>query len=119
MAIVELTCICCPMGCPLTVGVTESGEVLSVTGQSCRRGAEYGRHEAIAPERMLTYVVPVCDRLEPLSVKTAQPIPKRLMADVVEQLRQLEVQPPVEEGAVVLEDAAGTGIAVVATKTIR
>ncbi|MBB3171250.1 DUF1667 domain-containing protein [Parvibacter caecicola] len=118
MATVELTCICCPMGCPLTVEAAPDGEVLSVAGQSCRRGADYGRREATAPERMLTYVVPVQGRLEPLSVKTAQPVSKALMADVVQQLRQLEVQPPVEEGDVVLENVAATGIPVIATKTI-
>ena len=32
----ELTCIGCPMGCPLIVTM-EAGEVISVTGNTCKR----------------------------------------------------------------------------------
>lgn len=38
----NLICICCPLGCPLTVTL-ENGEVISVTGNTCPRGAAYGR----------------------------------------------------------------------------
>ncbi len=118
MATVELTCICCPMGCPLTVEVSEGGDVLTVEGQSCRRGAQYGRVEAVAPERMLAFVVPVEGRLEPLSVKTAAPIPKSAMEAATDQLRHLAVQPPIAQGQVVLENLATTGVPVIATKSI-
>ena len=37
----NLICICCPLGCPLTVTL-ENGEVVSVTGNTCPRGAAYG-----------------------------------------------------------------------------
>ena len=33
----NLTCIGCPMGCPLTVKI-ENGTVLSVEGNTCKRG---------------------------------------------------------------------------------
>ena len=45
MAFVELTCISCPLGCPLRVETDDEGRVLSVTGNTCRRGEEYGRKE--------------------------------------------------------------------------
>ena len=35
----NLICICCPLGCPLTVAL-ENGEVVSVTGNTCPRGAD-------------------------------------------------------------------------------
>ena len=37
----NLTCIGCPMGCPLTVKI-ENGTVLSVEGNTCKRGAIEG-----------------------------------------------------------------------------
>ena len=40
----NLTCIGCPMGCPLTVKI-ENGTVLSVEGNTCKRGAIYGKKE--------------------------------------------------------------------------
>ena len=54
----ELICIGCPMGCPMTVTL-ESASVLSVEGNTCKRGDEYARREVIAPTRMLTTTVPV------------------------------------------------------------
>ena len=46
----NLICICCPLGCPLTVTL-ENGEVISVTGNTCPRGAAYGRREVTNPYR--------------------------------------------------------------------
>ena len=40
----KLTCIVCPMGCPLEVTL-EGGNILSVTGNTCPRGEKYAREE--------------------------------------------------------------------------
>ena len=37
----KLTCIGCPMGCQLQV-IIKDGIVEKVTGNTCKRGAEYG-----------------------------------------------------------------------------
>lgn len=44
----ELTCIGCPMGCPLTVEL-ENGAVTAVYGNTCPRGDAYARKEVTAP----------------------------------------------------------------------
>ena len=44
----ELTCIGCPMGCQLRVEM-ENGEVLSVTGNTCKHGDVYARKEVTNP----------------------------------------------------------------------
>ena len=54
----ELTCIGCPMGCPLIVTM-EAGEVISVTGNSCKRGDVYARKEVTNPTRIVTSTVRV------------------------------------------------------------
>ena len=38
MAVRELTCISCPLGCPLQVEIDEAGQVVRVTGNTCKRG---------------------------------------------------------------------------------
>ena len=38
----NLICIGCPMGCPLIVTM-EAGEVISVTGNTCKRGDVYAK----------------------------------------------------------------------------
>ena len=61
MAIRELTCISCPLGCPLKVETDENGAVLQVTGNTCKRGEVYGKKEVTAPERTVTSTVAVVD----------------------------------------------------------
>ena len=43
MKTMEMTCIRCPMGCRLTV--TQDGDSFTVSGNTCRRGEEYGIQE--------------------------------------------------------------------------
>ena len=50
METINLTCIGCPMGCPLTVTM-ENGEVKDVTGNTCKRGDDYARKEVTNPTR--------------------------------------------------------------------
>lgn len=50
MEIRNLTCIGCPMGCPLTVKL-EDTEVINIEGNTCKRGAVYGKKRLrIRPE---------------------------------------------------------------------
>ena len=113
--ILNFTCVQCPMGCPLTVTL-EDGVVTSVTGNTCPRGRTYGEHEATHPERVVTSLVSVEGDWHPISVKTAAPVPKERVAQVLEQIRAASVVPPVAEGDVIVANAAGTGVDVIATK---
>lgn len=116
------TCICCPLGCRLTamLSQTDSGlDVTGVVGYTCKRGKDYARQEATHPSRMVTAAIPVEERLLPASVKTASPIPKNKVRHAAEELRRLVLTPPVSEGQVVIEDVCGTGVPVVATKSVE
>lgn len=114
----NLTCIGCPMGCQITVTL-ENGAVTRVEGNTCKRGDDYARKEVTHPTRIVTSTVRVFGGSAPtVSVKTAQDIPKEQIFQVMEDLRSVTVQAPVAIGDVVLENAAGTGVAVVATKNI-
>lgn len=46
------------MGCPLVVTM-DGGEVVSVTGNTCKRGEIYGRKEVTNPTRIVTSTVRV------------------------------------------------------------
>ena len=52
----ELICIVCPRGCHLKV---DEANDYAVTGNSCPRGAEYGRNECTHPTRVLTTTVKI------------------------------------------------------------
>lgn len=114
----ELICIGCPLGCNLTVQM-EGGSVVSVSGNTCKRGDDYARKEMTDPRRIVTSTVRVAGgRLPVVSVKTASDIPKNKIVECLVQLKNVEVSAPVKIGDVILENAAGTGVAIVATKDI-
>ena len=111
-----ITCINCPVGCRMTVRLSDSGEVLSVTGNTCPRGEKYAKNEAVCPKRTVTSTVAVRGGAIPrLSVKTAQDIPKDKIGAVMEAINAAQAQAPVVIGEVLIADVAGTGVDVVAT----
>ena len=72
MEIRNLTCIGCPMGCPLTVKL-EDTEVINIEGNTCKRGAVYGKKEVTNPTRIVTTTVRVSGGAETVvSVKTKE-----------------------------------------------
>lgn len=113
----EITCINCPVGCRLTVEL-EEGKVVSVTGNTCPRGAVYAKQECVDPLRMVTAVVPAKGSFAPVSCKTRTPIPKKLIADCMKELAALELTAPVAAGSVILPNVCGTGVDVIATKSV-
>lgn len=115
----KLTCICCPMGCQLQVTLKD-GQVEKVEENTCKRGAEYGKKEVTNPTRIVTTTVRVRGGSLPVvSVKTAADIPKGAVMDCIRQLKEIVVEAPVHIGDVVLAEAAGTKVSVIATKNIE
>ena len=118
MEVKELVCIGCPLGCNLKVTIQDD-QSMEVTGNTCPRGAEYAKKELTDPRRIVTSSVRVTGgHLPSVSVKTEKDIPKGKIFDCVKALKEVELQAPVEIGQVVLEDVAGTGVRVIATKKI-
>lgn len=114
----NLTCIRCPMGCQITV-TSESGEVRAVEGNSCPRGDEYARNEVTHPVRTVTSTVRVRKGSLPVvSVKTQTDIPKDRIFDVMRDINSVTVTAPVHIGDVLMENIAGTGVALVATRDV-
>lgn len=114
----KITCINCPVGCRMTVSLSDDGEFLSVTGNTCPRGAKYAQQECTLPERMITAVIPVAGSETPLSVKTASPVPKKLISFIMDELARVQVSLPVTIGQVVLPDVLNTGVDIVATRSL-
>lgn len=111
-----LTCIRCPRGCRVRVGLGAGGSVLAVTGNACPRGDSYARAEVSAPVRTVTTTVPVEGGSQRrVAVKTAREVPRDAVLDVVSALAGARAVAPVEIGDVIARDVAGTGVDVVAT----
>ena len=96
-----------------------SGAVVTVQGNTCPRGDAYARREVTAPTRIVTTTVRVTGGTLPaVSCKTRSDIPKEKIFDVVRALKSVVVPAPVHIGQVLLPDAAGTCVDVVATKDV-
>ena len=116
--ITKMICITCPVGC--TLEVSHEGEtVISIDGDTCKRGIDYAEAELTDPRRMVTSTVKVRGGVHPLvPVYTAAPIPKPLIFDLLAELRKVELQAPVELDQVALENALDTGIDVLSSRNL-
>lgn len=114
----EMICICCPMGCRLTVDDSDLNNV-KVSGNTCPRGEKYGKEEVVCPKRMVTSVVRVeGGDVAMLSVKTRESIEKSKIFEALKALKGVTVKAPVKIGDVVVKDVLGTGVDFIATKNV-
>ena len=113
----HLVCINCPIGCRLTVTM-EGDTVSSVSGNTCPRGEEYARQEAVEPLRVLTSLMRVEGSEKPFSVKTSAPIPKRLLFDCVNEIFSHRACAPIHVGDVIIPNVCGTGCDIISTQEV-
>lgn len=112
-------CIGCPLGCRLEVEEDAGGDIVEIRGFSCRKGRDFAVTEHTDPRRMVTTTVAVeGGRWARLPVRTVDPVPKDLVIDLCRALRTVTVAAPVRLGDVVLADALGTGVDVVASRDL-
>lgn len=116
MSVQKITCIVCPRGCQLEV----DAEAGTVVGNTCKRGFEHGLAEATNPTRTLTTTVRVVDvageTVDIAPVRTAKPIPKRLIFDAMREVDALRVKRPIHRGDALVSNLLGTGVDLVACR---
>ena len=116
----KLTCIGCPLGCSISVSLSDNGEVSEITGNTCKKGEEYARKEVTNPSRVVTSIVKINNGdVNMVSVKTAEDIPKGKIFDCMEALKKVTVTAPVQIGEVIIKNVWGTGVDVIATKKVN
>ena len=114
----ELVCVNCPVGCWLTVEV-ENDQVISVSGNRCPRGKEYAESECIRPARILTTTVRITGAIHRvLPVITEKEIPLDMIMQAMEAVRDIRVAAPVKVGDVIAENLIGTGVNLVAARSM-
>ena len=114
----EFVCLQCPKACVLRIELDEKQEIVSLQGEECKRGREFAEGEVKEPMRILTTTVSVssADKEHPLlPVKSASPIPKRVIREAMVELADVKVSVPVQIGSTIMENVLGTGVDMVAT----
>ncbi|MEE9401482.1 MAG: DUF1667 domain-containing protein [Dehalococcoidia bacterium] len=115
----HFTCVICPIGCEIDVQL-EDGNVVSTEGNKCAKSEEFVLQELKEPMRILTTTIRIRGaKWAMLPVRTNEPIPKRLLFKVIEELANIEMQAPVKVSDVIIGDIAGTGANIVATRNMK
>ncbi len=116
----DMVCIVCPLGCKLKVKPIDDGAIgFIVEGNKCGRGAEYGVKEVTNPTRVITSTVRIKNaHLNRIPVKTNGAVPKDLIEKCMERLNFIEVESPVKAGDIIIKDILGTGIDIVASRSM-
>lgn len=106
----EIICIVCPNSCKMNI----TGE--TVTGNLCKKGAEFAQKEIQNPTRTLTTTVrTISEEMPMLPVRTDKEIPKGLLFEAMKALEVVLVEKEVVEGEVILHNLLGTDCNVIAT----
>ncbi len=111
----NLTCIVCPLGCQLQVEI-EGDKVISVSGNTCKRGEAYGQDECTNPIRTVTSTVR-CDNGRLAPVKTDRTIPKEKIGECMRIINETVAHAPLAVGDVISEDIFGARL--VATANVE
>lgn len=116
----DFICVACPIGCELHVELGDDGDILNISGHTCKRGIDYAHAEIKNPTRSFHSTVRVEGGAVPLvSVKSAAPVPKGKLIDCAKATRGLQIKAPIAVGDVIVPNVCGTGIDLVATTRVK
>lgn len=115
----QMNCIMCPMGCLLTVTLTD-GAITDVKGNTCPRGEIYAHQELTNPQRMLTSTVSVQGGvLALLPVVSKTTLPKGKILECANELRNISVEAPIKTGDVIVSNILGLGVDIIASRDME
>ena len=114
----RLTCVLCPVGCELEVRKDEAGE-LDVRGNQCDKGVPFAVEEVLRPRRNLATSIPVRGTASKMvSVRLSGPVPREMIFPILAEIARLRPEAPFSRGQVLITDVLGTGVDVIATRTV-
>ena len=112
----NIICTLCPKGCRLSVDLDN----MTVSGNNCPRGVQYGISELTAPMRTLTSTVKIdgaiCRRCP---VRSSADVPREKVADIMKLLDTVELNAPVKLGDVIFENVLDTGADIIVTRHLN
>jgi len=114
----RLTCVLCPVGCELEVKRDGSTKV-EVSGNQCDKGIPFAVEEVLHPRRNLATSIPVRGTASKMvSVRLSRPVPREMIFPILAEIARLRPEVPVRRGQVLIAGVLGTGIDVIATRTV-
>jgi CxxC motif-containing protein len=115
----NMICVNCPVGCDIKVAVRD-GEVVAVEGNSCPRALAFAKKEISNPVRVFATTVRVeGGKLPVCPVRSRGPVPKDKVFEISREVARHVVKAPVEIGQVILPDVCGTGVDIIASRSLE
>lgn len=109
----DIICIVCPNGCRMTA--EESGDGITVTGNTCKNGEKFAIEELTHPVRTISSTVKTRVPGIPVEpVRVSGPIPKGMIFPVMKEINKVCLEGRVSAGDVVIADVLGLGVDVIA-----
>lgn len=117
----HIKCIICPIGCSILVDFDkETKEIISFSGNDCKRGIKFIEEEVVRPSRLLTTTIEInskiCCRLP---VRSNVLIPKEKMQEMVREVKKIRINIPVKMGQIIKEDFMDSGIKILSCATFN
>ena len=96
----------------------EGEEIVSVTGNQCKKGEKHAHQEVFFPGRILTTTVRTTEPEAPLlPVRSDNLIPKEKLRECMRLIAKCVVSDPFQLGEVVIENILGLGVNIVASRS--
>ncbi len=115
MNTVLIPCRCCPFGCQIEV-TSEAGVIYQIEGNNCLKGDRYGEQESGNQYRFLTFSVRVKNgKYANVQGVTSKPFEISLRNKVISQLKEIELEAPIYEGDILVENLLGTEVFLLAS----
>jgi len=86
---------------------------VTVTGNSCPRGAEYGKQEMLCPQRIITTIKKTATGT--ISVKTSTSVNKGIYFDVLQAIKDVPLKKSYKFGEVLIKNVCNSGADIVIT----
>jgi Uncharacterized protein with conserved CXXC pairs len=114
----KIICTVCPNGCEINI-IELDTKSYNIKDYKCERGKEYAEQEITNPARILTTTIKIKNGLiKRLPVRSKNPVPKDKIFRIIERIKGVEIEAPVEEGDIIIENILNMGINVIASKSI-
>ena len=112
-----IICTTCPNGCEITADYTDRDN-FTIEGNRCKRGYEFTLNECFEPKRMFTGSVRLKGAVRKmLPLRSDAPVPKELLMDISESIKNMDVSAPVSSRQVIVKDVLGTGVDLISSMT--
>lgn len=115
----ELICLACDYSCTLLLTL-ENSKLICIEGNKCNKGVLYASKKCIIPSSIVKTIIKVNNgSSKTLTVKSELGVPKSLIFSILNELKDLTVNAPINSGDIIKENICNTGINIIAEGNVK